>query len=118
MNIQKFSRLTNISAHTLRYYEKVGLIKQIERNSSGHRYFTPKDVLWVEFIKRLKDTGMPLKEILKYAELRDVGTSTSEARMKILEDHAIALEKKIAEEQFNLQMLKTKIQYYRKITEL
>ena len=118
MNIQNFSKLTNISAHTIRYYEKIGLIKQIERNSSGHRYFTQKDILWVEFVKRLKDTGMPLKKILKYAELRDIGASTSEARMKILEDHAVALEEKIAEEQFNLQMLKTKIQYYSKVTEL
>lgn len=112
MNIQTFSKLINISSHTIRYYEKIGLIKRIERNSSGHRYFTSADVLWVEFIKRLKETGMPLKQILQYAELRDIGPSTSETRMKILEEHALALEEKIAAEQFNLQMLKTKIQHY------
>jgi len=117
MNIQKFSILTNISAHTIRYYEKVGLLKKIERNTSGHRYFTQKDVMWVEFIKRLKDTGMPLKQILKYAELRDVGTSTSELRMNILEEHAVMLEEKIAEEQFHLKMLREKIEHYCKVIE-
>ena len=115
MNITKFSILTNISAHTLRYYEKIGLLKQIERNSSGHRNFTQKDVVWVEFIKRLKETGMPLKKILKYADLRDVGISTYELRMQILEEHALMLEEKIAEEQSHLQMLRQKIQYYRTI---
>lgn len=117
MNIKNFSILTNISAHTLRYYEKIGLLKQIERNSSGHRYFTQKDVVWVEFIKRLKETGMPLKQILTYADLRDVGISTSGLRMKILEEHALILEEKIAEEQSHLKMLRTKIQYYSKIIE-
>jgi DNA-binding transcriptional MerR regulator len=95
MNIKQFSILTNISPHTLRYYEKMGLLKQIERNTSGHRNFTQKDVVWVEFIKRLKETGMPLKQIL--------------------EKHAVLLEEKIAEEQSHLQMLRQKIQYYRTI---
>ena len=115
MNIKQFSILTNISPHTLRYYEKMGLLKQIERNTSGHRNFTQKDVVWVEFIKRLKETGMPLKQILKYADLRNIGLSTSELRMKILEKHAVLLEEKIAEEQSHLQMLRQKIQYYRTI---
>ena len=112
MNIKKFAQLTQLSRHTLRYYEKVGLIKQIERNVSGHRYFTEKDLLWVEFIKRLKETGMPLKQIQQYAQLRDVGVSTSEARMQILQTHAALLALKIADEQQHLKMLEAKIQYY------
>jgi len=115
MNIQTFSKLTKVSAHTLRYYEKIGLIKQIERNTSGHRYFTQKDIVWVEFIKRLKDTGMPLKQILSYAELREQGESTATARMKMLKLHAQALQEKIALEQLNLEMLKAKIVHYDEI---
>jgi len=115
MNIQTFSKLTNVSAHTIRYYEKIGLIKQVERNTSGHRYFTQKDVLWVEFIKRLKDTGMPLKQILTYAELREQGESTSLDRMQMLELHAQALQEKIALEQLNLEMLRAKIVHYDEI---
>ena len=107
-----------ISPHTIRYYEKIGLLKQISRNSSGHRCFTEKDLVWVEFIKRLKDTGMPLNNILTYSDLRDKGASTSEARMKILHEHAVALEAKIADEQFHLKMLKQKIEHYSKVLEL
>lgn len=59
-------------------------------------------MVWVEFIKRLKVTGMPLKQILKYADLRDIGISTSELRMQILEEHALMLEEKIAEEHSHL----------------
>lgn len=114
MNIQKFSKLIKLSAHTIRYYEKIGLLKQIERNASGHRYFTQKDVVWIEFIKRLKATGMPLKKILEYAHLRDVGRSTEEARMMMLEKHSVMLEEKIEEQQSHLKMLRAKIEYYSK----
>jgi DNA-binding transcriptional MerR regulator len=118
MNIQMFSEITGISSHTIRYYEKIGLLRNISRNSSGHRWFTEKDIIWIEFIKRLKDTGMPLDNILKYADLRDDGASTSELRMQILEEHAVMLEEKIAEEQYHLKKLKEKIKHYSKIIEL
>ncbi|WP_413702138.1 MerR family transcriptional regulator [Psychromonas sp. KJ10-10] len=117
MNIQHFSKLTNLSAHTIRYYEKIGLIKNIERTLSGHRFFTQKDIDWIAFIKRLKDTGMTLKQILLYSELRDIGVSSSEERMNILQEHALMLEAKIEEQQLNLKMLKAKIQYYRDLNE-
>ena len=112
MNIQKFSKVTNVSAYTIRYYEKIGLLKNISRNSSGHRWFTNKDVIWIEFIKRLKDTGMPLDNIKKYADLRDEGAATSELRMQILQQHAVTLEEKIIGEQFHLKKLKEKIEHY------
>ncbi|WP_276680937.1 MerR family transcriptional regulator [Thalassolituus oleivorans] len=118
MNIQKFSEITDISSHTIRYYEKIGLLRNISRNSSGHRWFTEKDIIWIEFIKRLKDTGMPLGIILNYADLRDEGASTSELRMQILEEHAVMLEEKIAEEQDHLKKLKEKIKHYSEIIEL
>ncbi|MBU3003235.1 MerR family transcriptional regulator [Paraglaciecola arctica] len=118
MNIQKFSKVTNVSSYTIRYYEKIGLLKNISRNSSGHRWFTEKDVIWIEFIKRLKDTGMPLDNIKKYADLRDEGASTSELRMKILQQHAVTLEEKISEEQFHLKKLKEKIEHYSEFIEL
>ena len=118
MNIQKFSEITDISSHTIRYYEKIGLLRNISRNSSSHRWFTEKDIIWIEFIKRLKDTGMPLGIILNYADLRDEGASTSELRMQILEEHAVMLEEKIAEEQDHLKKLKEKIKHYSEIIEL
>ena len=118
MNIQQFSKLTDISSHTIRYYEKIGLLKNVSRNASGHRWFTEKDLIWFEFIKRLKDTGMPLGNIRQYADLRDAGASTSELRMQMLQQHAVMLETKIADEQFPLKMLKEKIEHYRKVIDV
>ncbi len=115
MNIQKFSAITNISPYTIRYYEKIGLLRHVNRNSSGHRSFTQADIAWVEFIKRLKDTGMSLDNIRKYADLREQGEPTSALRMKLLEEHSLMLEDKIATETAHLQKLKEKIGYYRKI---
>lgn len=115
MNIKKFSELTNISAHTIRYYEKVGLLKQISRNASGHRCFTQDDIAWVEFIKRLKDTGMPLNIIRKYTELRNSGEQTAELRMQLLQEHTKILEERIAIESSHLEKLKEKIAYYSEV---
>ena len=115
MNIQKFSTLTNVSAHTIRYYEKIGLLKNIERTTSGHRYFTSKDIDWVGFVKRLKDMGMPLDNIKKYADLREKGQSTSELRKQLLQEHYLIVEKKMAIESLHLKKIKEKIDYYQTI---
>ena len=55
MNIKEFSNLVGLSAHTLRYYEKIGLLKNVQRTSSGHRAYTSKDQKWIEFVVRLKE---------------------------------------------------------------
>jgi DNA-binding transcriptional MerR regulator len=112
MNIKNFSELTQVSAHTLRYYEKIGLLRHINRNSSGHRLFTDKDVDWVEFIKRLKAMGMELNKIQQYADLRELGESTSRQRQQMLEEHVLVVEKRIEGEVCNLKKIKQKIQFY------
>jgi len=112
MDIQTFSKITGISAHTLRYYEKIGIFRNVNRNSSGHRSFSDSDVLWAEFIKRLKDTGMALGEILEYADLREKGEHTIDLRMALLKKHANLLEEKISFEKRNLEKLNDKIKYY------
>ena len=68
-SIGEFSKLTGLGIHTLRYYEQEGLIAP-ERNSGNRRCYSDKNLTWIAFIKRLKDTGMPIKEIKHYAELR------------------------------------------------
>jgi DNA-binding transcriptional MerR regulator len=62
MNIKEFSDRSHVSAHTLRYYEKIGLLTDIQRNSSGHREDNAKDLEWLGFIVRLKETGMSLEQ--------------------------------------------------------
>jgi DNA-binding transcriptional MerR regulator len=112
MNIKQFSELSGISSYTIRYYEKLGLLKAIHRNSNGHRDFNKRDLTWVEFVKRLKDTAMPLKDIQTYARLRDEGDLTLQARMDILKQHATTLEEKIKHEKDSLKNLKLKIAHY------
>lgn len=83
MNIKTFAEQTGVSAHTLRYYEKIGLL-QVQRTQSGHRVFSDKDLEWITFILRLKDTGMPLEDIQKYAEFRSQGGKTQSQRQQLL----------------------------------
>lgn len=113
MNIKRFSELTGLSSHTLRYYEKIGLLKSIRRNSSGHRVYTDSDVRWVGFITRLKETAMPLEKILEYASLREVGPKTAQRRQELLEKHRLALKENIELQLSHLSALETKIQLYK-----
>ena len=112
MNIKEFSKISGISSYTLRYYEKIGIFQEIRRNASGHRDFTENDLLWAEFINRLKETGMPLEQIKKYALLRQQGESTANERKKLLEGHASVLKNKISEEKQHLNKINEKIKYY------
>jgi DNA-binding transcriptional MerR regulator len=112
MNIKEFSQATGLSAYTIRYYEKIGIIRNIQRNSSGHRFFTENDITWLGFVKRLKDTGMPLDKIQQYADLREEGEHTAGSRMSLLQDHAKILAEKIRCEQNHLRKLQEKIKFY------
>lgn len=113
MNIKDFSNLVGLSAHTLRYYEKVGLLKSVQRNASGHRVYTTKDRKWIEFVIRLKQTAMPLEEILEYARLREQGASTVLARQALLEQHQQNLKAHIKQQQSHLKALEDKIGLYK-----
>lgn len=110
--IGEFSRQVGVSIHTLRYYEKEGLIAP-QRLDNGRRVYTDQDITWMAFIKRLKDTNMPIKEIQKYAKLRETGDSTFEERMELLVHHREALVGEIAALQEHLCNLDMKIDYYR-----
>ncbi|MCZ4292545.1 MerR family transcriptional regulator [Vibrio sinaloensis] len=113
MNMKAFSSLVGLSHHTLRYYEKIGLLKNVQRNNSGHRVYTEKDVKWIEFVIRLKETAMPLEEILKYARLRELGSSTVLERQALLEQHQQSLKVHIEQQQSHLSVLEDKITLYK-----
>ena len=110
--IGEFSKLTNLGIHTLRYYEHEGLLTP-ERNSGNRRRYSEKDLVWVMFIKRLKDTGMPIKQIQHYAKLRAAGDSTLPERMELLAAHRNALCIQIRQLQENMEKLDSKIEFYR-----
>ncbi len=112
-SIGEFSKLTNLGIHTLRYYEHEGLIMP-ERNASNRRCYSDKDLTWIEFIKRLKDTGMPIKEIKHYAQLRADGDPTLSERMEMLVQHRQTLNEQIALLQEHKAKLDEKIEFYKK----
>ena len=112
-SIGDFAKLTGLGIHTLRYYEHEGLIAP-ERNSSNRRCYSDKDLIWIEFIKRLKDTGMPIKEIRHYAKLRADGDPTLSERMEMLVQHLQALNEQIAQLQEHKIKLDEKIEFYKK----
>ncbi|MEF1288846.1 MerR family transcriptional regulator [Vibrio sp. M260118] len=112
MDIKHFSELVGLSAHTIRYYEKIDLLRGIKRDSGGRRYFTEHDVRWVQFIVRLKETGMPLKSIKQYSDLRHQGDSTLTARKELLEQHRNHLKAELEKQQNHLSALDAKITYY------
>ena len=116
-SIGEFSKLTRLGIHTLRYYEHENLITP-GRNSSNRRCYTDKDLAWIDFIKRLKDTGMPVKEIQHYAELRANGEATLSARMEMLISHRKALNEQINQLKEHMGKLDEKIEFYQREIEI
>jgi DNA-binding transcriptional MerR regulator len=112
MSIRQFAARTGLSAHTLRYYEKLGLLRHVARDASGFRVFGPRDLEWVGFILRLKETGMALEDIIAYADLRERGESTLAARKALLEHHAATLQARLERDRAHLQALQAKIAFY------
>ncbi len=111
-SIGEFSKATGLGIHTLRYYEHENLIIPL-RNSSNRRRYSEKDIAWIAFIKRLKATGMPIKEIKKYAVLRAKGDVTLSERMEMLMQHRQSLDERIRQLQEHEAMLDEKIAFYR-----
>lgn len=111
-SIGDFSRLVGLSIYTLRFYETEGLIIPV-RQGNGRRIYSEEDVVWIQFIKRLKKTKMPIKEIQKYATFRSQGDKTLVNRMDMLGEHRIHLEKEIESLREHLEALDVKIENYR-----
>lgn len=111
--IGEFSEITGLSAYTLRYYEKECIVIPA-RKANGRRCYTDQDITWMSLIKRLKDTGMPIKEIQTYAALRAEGDTTLQARLEMLVRHRSALRGKITALEDHLSKLDDKIDHYRK----
>ena len=87
--IQHMAHVTGLSAHTLRYYERAGLMKvPVGRDrANGYRIYTRQHVEWIEFLKRLRATGMPIHDIHRYTDLIRQGDQTASERMHLLRHH-------------------------------
>jgi DNA-binding transcriptional MerR regulator len=106
-----------MTAHTLRYYERVGLIQPVGRARNGHRRYSEADEAWLHFLHCMRATSMPIREMQRYAELRELGDATSLERRKILEDHQAGIAGQIVELQQAHALLTHKIANYKIIEE-
>lgn len=104
-----------MTTHTLRYYERVGLIQPVGRASNGHRRYSLADEAWIEFLHCLRATNMPIRSMQRYAALRQQGDTTSLERRKILEEHLAAISEQIVELEHAHKILAHKIANYRQI---
>ena len=84
MNIAEVSRIYGLSADTLRYYERVGLLPPVRRGAGGIRDYSQEDLNWVEFIKCMRAAGIQVEALIEYVSLFQQGEETSEARKQIL----------------------------------
>ncbi|MFC7593142.1 MerR family transcriptional regulator [Nonomuraea antimicrobica] len=104
---------TGFSLDTLRYYEKIGLLERIGRNSAGQRRFSEADVGWLGMVRCLRETGMPIATMLRFAELVRAGDHTISDRIKLLEEHDRQVQAQIANLTERQSYIHHKISYYR-----
>jgi DNA-binding transcriptional MerR regulator len=103
---------TGFSLDTLRYYERIGLLDDIARNSGGQRVFTEDDVAWLRILRCLRDTGMPIQRMVRYAELARGGDATVPERLELLREHDQEIDEKIAHLRVEQDHIRAKIAYY------
>jgi DNA-binding transcriptional MerR regulator len=117
MKIGELAALTGLSAHTIRYYERIGLIPYAVRDQTGQRAYDRSVLDWIEFLGRLKTTGMPIQGMLRYAQLRAAGTVSERERCELLAAHREAVRAQVAELQACLLVLDKKIEGYSQTTQ-
>lgn len=116
LTVAEMARATGLAADTLRYYERIGVLRAVARAASGHRRYDANDVDWMAFVLRLKRIGMPLKQIRHYAQLRERGDATLRARQELLESHEHWLVAQLDDLGEHLSALRDKLDWYRKQT--
>jgi DNA-binding transcriptional MerR regulator len=114
LSISDAAQLTGLSAHTLRYYERAGLmLDPVERAPSTHRRYSEAEIRWVTLLTKLRATGMPIRRIREYAELVRAGEGNEAERLALLEAHRDAVIEQLDAMRRNLEAIDYKIEIYR-----
>ena len=111
-SIQEVSAKTGLSAHTLRYYEKEGLLSQVERTPGGFRQYTEEDLEALGLICCLKNTGMSLQEITRFVQLTRQGDQTLKERVGLLREHRESVIQRMNEMQKHLEKVTWKLNFF------
>ena len=115
LTIQQVAEATGLSVHTLRYYERIGLIHPIRRAENTHRRYTTDDIGWIDFLNKLRATGMPIQQMQAYAELQRMGDETLAERLEMLKELRNNVETHIDELQEHLKLIRYKIGLYQEL---
>lgn len=114
LTIAEAARRTGVSVHTLRYYERAGLVvTAVDRTAGGRRRYHQLDLDWIVICTRLRATGMPIRAIRRYAELVAAGPGNEKDRLALLEEHRAEVLAKLAEAEESLKLIDHKIDVYR-----
>jgi DNA-binding transcriptional MerR regulator len=112
LTIAEVAERTGLTRHTLRYYERDGLMLGVGRAGSGHRRYTERDLGWIELITKLRATGMPIREVRRYAELVRAGDGNEDQRLALLRAHRERVRAQLATIATFLDAIDVKISYY------
>lgn len=113
LSIAEAAERTGLSPDTLRYYENDGLmLRPVDRSSAGHRRYSDGDLTWISLLTCLRGTGMPIREIRRYAELVRRGEGTEQDRLDLLRAHRTQVLARLAEVQDHLGAIDRKIGIY------
>lgn len=113
LTIAEAAERTGLTAHTLRYYERDGLLLHaVDRAPSGHRRYTEADLRWIEMVTRLRSTGMPIRDVRRYAGLVRDGDGNESDRLALLLAHREVVERQLAEVTSHLRAIDHKIALY------
>ena len=111
-SIREVSKKTGLTAHTLRYYEKEGLLSGVERTQGGFRQYTDEDLERLGLICCLKNTGMSIQEIARFVQLTHEGDHTLEERVELLRAHREQVLARMAEMQKHLEKVTWKLNFF------
>ena len=112
ITIAQAAERSGLSAHTLRYYERIGLIHPVGRGENGHRRYGRDDMEWLALLTKLRTTDMPIRQMVEYAELVREGPHTAARRRAMLEAHREAIGRQMAQLEETAAVLDQKIQMY------
>jgi DNA-binding transcriptional MerR regulator len=113
LSVGAASAEVGLTVHTLRWYEQEGLLWPVARDSAGHRRYSKRDLDWLRLLIRLRTTGMPVREMRRYAELARRGDATAGERLQMFVAHRERLLAHLAELQRDLSVIDYKIEIYR-----
>jgi DNA-binding transcriptional MerR regulator len=118
LSIDQAAERMGISKHTLRYYEREGLLPEIAKAASGHRRYTEDDLGWIKFLQLLRGTGMPIREMKSFVALTHAGDHTIRERVDVLTRYRVALAARMKADRESMRFLEHKIDYYSGVLEL